>query len=150
MRKLELADRLAKRLGIRRDEAFSIISNTVDVIKESLAGGNEVRLTGLGKFSPELRGGQDKKDFFRGGKSFVSPYVRIRFRQFSTSKYEILAENKDFWELIARRNGRSLLPPPVELAPTSIVPQEEKKCICPPNATDEACEVCIPGTGEKV
>lgn len=118
MRKIELADKLAHRLNIRRDEAFSIISNLVDVMKESLAEGKEVRLTGLGKFSPELRGGTPKRDFFRQGQvDWVCPYIKVRFKQFSSSKYEIFAENKDFWALVAKKENREVDQPKPTAAP---------------------------------
>lgn len=107
MKKIELADKLSKRLSVDRDRASFIISTFVDVVKETLSEGEEVMLAGFGKFSPELRGGVCRQDYFRGGKdTFVYPYIKTRFAQYPSCKYEMFSDNKDFWSIVARKNGK--------------------------------------------
>jgi DNA-binding protein HU-beta len=55
MNKQELIDSLAAKLGSNRTEAEKSLQAFVDVIQESLRGGQEVNISGFGSFSVSHR-----------------------------------------------------------------------------------------------
>lgn len=55
MNKMELANKVAERVGIGKAEAEKFIDATLDIITEHLKTGGEVSLTGFGAFSVQSR-----------------------------------------------------------------------------------------------
>ena len=51
MNKTELAEQIAQRTGISGAEAGRVLDATLQTIEEALAGGQEVTITGFGKFT---------------------------------------------------------------------------------------------------
>ena len=58
----ELARAVAARSGLEVGEAKSAVDATLAEITEQIAGGNEVRLTGFGKFSKTLRAAREGRN----------------------------------------------------------------------------------------
>ena len=55
MNKKELVEQLAKRTGFTKKDARMALDSVVDVITDALARGEEVTITGFGKFAPRGR-----------------------------------------------------------------------------------------------
>ena len=51
MNKTELAEQVAQRAGVSGAEAGRVLDATLQTIEEALAGGQEVTITGFGKFT---------------------------------------------------------------------------------------------------
>ena len=51
MNKTQLAEQIAARAGVSGAEAGRVLDATLDTIEEALATGNEVTITGFGKFT---------------------------------------------------------------------------------------------------
>ncbi len=55
MNKKELVEQLAKRTGFTKKDARTALDSIVEVITDALARGEEVTITGFGKFAPRGR-----------------------------------------------------------------------------------------------
>ena len=55
MKKRDIADRVADRIGLSRRTAGVAVDAVFEVVKEALAGGEEVRITGFGTFGVRSR-----------------------------------------------------------------------------------------------
>ena len=51
MNKSELVDQIAQRSGLSKDQAGEALSATIAAIEDGLAAGQEIAITGFGKFS---------------------------------------------------------------------------------------------------
>lgn len=89
MRLVDFVDRLAQRTGWSRERANEAYREVMTTIRESLAGGDEVRMDGLGKLVSKL-------DYAKTGRPRVESenqqrVVAVSFVQFRSSMTELLA-----------------------------------------------------------
>ena len=59
MNKSELVEQIAQRAGLSKDQAGEALGATIDAIEESLAAGEEISITGFGKFSVAHRNARE-------------------------------------------------------------------------------------------
>ena len=59
MNKSELVDQIAQRAGLSKDQAGEALGATIAAIEESLAAGEEIGITGFGKFSVAHRSARE-------------------------------------------------------------------------------------------
>jgi DNA-binding protein HU-beta len=57
--KTELVDQIAQRAGLSKDQAGEALGATISAIEESLAAGEEIAITGFGKFSVTHRSARE-------------------------------------------------------------------------------------------
>jgi DNA-binding protein HU-beta len=76
MRTAELADAVAARAGLEPREARRALDAALDVICERLAAGDEVVLTGFGRFHAAVRGARRGADP-RTGREIQVPAVTV-------------------------------------------------------------------------
>ena len=78
--KLELADQLHKKMGLPKKDCLDFVNSFFDEIKNSLANGEEVKLSGFGNFSilkKKARPGRNPKT----GKEYtISARTAISFK----------------------------------------------------------------------
>ena len=55
MNKNELVDQIAERSGLSKGRASEALGATISAIEDGLAAGQEIAITGFGKFSPQHR-----------------------------------------------------------------------------------------------
>ncbi len=79
MRTAELADAVAARAGLEPREARRALDAALDVICEQLAAGEEVALTGFGRFHAAVRAGRRGADPRTGREIQVPAVVVPRF-----------------------------------------------------------------------
>jgi DNA-binding protein HU-beta len=79
MRTAELADAVAARAGLEPREARRALDAALDVICEQLAAGDEVALTGFGRFHAAVRAGRRGADPRTGREIQVPAVVVPRF-----------------------------------------------------------------------
>ena len=78
--KLELADQLHKKMGLPKKDCLDFVNSFFDEIKNSLANGEEVKLSGFGNFSllkKKARPGRNPKT---GKEYLVSARTSISFK----------------------------------------------------------------------
>ena len=59
MNKSELVDQIAQRAGLSKDQAGEALGATIAAIEEGLAAGEEIAITGFGKFSVAHRSARE-------------------------------------------------------------------------------------------
>ena len=59
MNKSELVEQIAQRSGLSKDQAGEALGATIAAIEEGLAAGEEIAITGFGKFSVAHRSARD-------------------------------------------------------------------------------------------
>ena len=59
MNKSELVDQIAQRAGLSKDQAGEALGATIAAIEEGLAAGEEIAITGFGKFSVAHRNARE-------------------------------------------------------------------------------------------
>ena len=59
MNKHELVEQIAQRSGLSKDQAGEALSATIAAIEDGLAAGQEIAITGFGKFSVADRSARD-------------------------------------------------------------------------------------------
>ena len=59
MNKSELVEQIAQRSGLSKDQAGEALGATISAIEESLAVGEEIAITGFGKFSVAHRSARE-------------------------------------------------------------------------------------------
>ena len=75
MNKGELVDAIAKRAGVSKKDADSILTATLDVIKETVADGQKVSIVGFGAFEPRPRAARDGRNPKTGEKIAIPATV---------------------------------------------------------------------------
>lgn len=59
MNKMELADKIADKIGVSKNQVEQVLTSFVDITIETLKAGGEVTLTGFGAFSARQRKGRE-------------------------------------------------------------------------------------------
>lgn len=79
MTKQELAAELSNRINVPRQESLSMINNLVDIISETLIGGDEVILRGFGTFRHVCRKERIGQDMCRKTTVVIPACNSIKF-----------------------------------------------------------------------
>ncbi len=75
----EMASRLGDQHGVSKSKARAIISSMLETITEAARRGEEVSLTGFGKFKPADRAAREGRDPRTGEPLRISASRKIRF-----------------------------------------------------------------------
>jgi len=94
---------VADKLGMQAKDVTPILVSFFDTLNELLSKGCVVSFPGIGKFTPSLRGGYTKPNYFKKGEDmYVAPYVNVRFTQFESSKRKLYEMNKTLWDIVLK------------------------------------------------
>ena len=100
MNKLQLTEQLAARLGITHSEAERFLNTMVNMIYETLRGGDKVNISGFGQFSISHRAA-------RIGVNPRNPSQKITIPELNTPKFKA---GEAFKAAIKLRSGQSTPP----------------------------------------
>ncbi|MBS3793045.1 HU family DNA-binding protein [Candidatus Bipolaricaulota bacterium] len=81
MNKGEFVDRLAEKTGMTKNDSKKALDATIEVITETLEEGDEVLLTGFGKFEPRARKATERVNPQTGEMIDVPAKVVPRFKK---------------------------------------------------------------------
>ena len=79
MNKTQLAEQVAERAGVSGAEAGRVLEATLQTIEDALAGGQEVAITGFGKFSVADRAARQGVNPATGESIAIAPSKSPRF-----------------------------------------------------------------------
>jgi DNA-binding protein HU-beta len=77
--KTELVDQIAQRAGLSKDQAGEALGATISAIEESLAAGEEIAITGFGKFSVTNRSAREGVNPSTGERIHIAATKAPRF-----------------------------------------------------------------------
>lgn len=99
---------LAERLGISPKRGYWLERLVSECMMEALSNGHEVRLPCLGKLSSKLVKSHHRRINSTGEVVLVEPYVKVRFKQFISSKKRLL-EKSPVAGLLRRKDSNMIL-----------------------------------------
>lgn len=79
MNKTELANKLAEKTDLSKTKALEVLTSLVDVVTEELVAGNEVSVSGLGKFSTRKSEAREGRNPQTGEKIQISERRNVKF-----------------------------------------------------------------------
>lgn len=79
MNKTELANKLAEKTDLSKTKALEVLTSLVDVVTEELVAGNEVSVSGLGKFSTRKSEAREGRNPQTGEKIKISERRNVKF-----------------------------------------------------------------------
>ena len=79
MNKSELVEQIAQRSGLSKDQAGEALGATISAIEESLAAGEDIAITGFGKFSVADRGAREGVNPSTGERIHIAASKAPRF-----------------------------------------------------------------------
>ena len=79
MNKHELVEQIAQRSGLSKDQAGEALSATIAAIEDGLAAGQEIAITGFGKFSVADRSARDGVNPSTGERIHIAATKAPRF-----------------------------------------------------------------------
>lgn len=89
MNKAELIEEIADRMEMNRREAGEIVNSVFDVIKQDVAAGNKVSITGFGTFEAAARAARDARNPRTGDVVTVAATTVPRFKPGQSFKDEV-------------------------------------------------------------
>ena len=89
MTKSNIIDELAKRTGLKKKVAESVVDALFDIIEESLASGEKVQISGFGTFELRERGARNGRNPFTGEPMVIGPTRHVSFNIGRTLKERI-------------------------------------------------------------
>lgn len=93
MNKLEMAGRVADRIGVSRPAAASAVDAVFETVAEALAGGEEVRILGFGTFGTRNRPARTGRNPGTGESMEISASSAPTFKPGKTLKDAVNAGN---------------------------------------------------------
>lgn len=79
MRKLELADALASKTGLRKSDALVAIDGLIEAAKDAFVRGSNIYLRGFGTFKLERRAAKTARNINRGTTIRVPERLVVKF-----------------------------------------------------------------------
>ena len=79
MNKSELVDQIAQRSGLTKDQAGEALGATIAAIEEGLAAGQDIAITGFGKFSVAHRSARESVNPSTGQRIHIAATKAPRF-----------------------------------------------------------------------
>ena len=79
MNKSELVEQIAQRSGLSKDQAGEALSATIGAIEDGLAAGQEIAITGFGKFSVADRSAREGVNPSTGERIYIAATKAPRF-----------------------------------------------------------------------
>ena len=79
MRKLELADALASKTGLRKSDALVAIDGLIEAAKDAFVRGSNIYLRGFGTFKLERRAAKTARNINRGTTIHVPERLVVKF-----------------------------------------------------------------------
>jgi DNA-binding protein HU-beta len=79
MNKHELVEQIAQRSGLSKSQAGEALSATIGAIEDGLAAGQEIAITGFGKFSVAHRDAREGRNPATGERMYIAATKAPRF-----------------------------------------------------------------------
>lgn len=89
-----LADKLAEKLSTSKKDAKAILETVVQTIKESVLQGEEVNVSGLGKFVTPTQAGRSGTNHLTGGTYQTEARRVVKFKPAKAFREEVAAQLK--------------------------------------------------------
>ena len=94
MTKAEIASEIAKRTGVDKPSVLAVVENFMDVVKESLASGENVYVRGFGRFIIKERAQKPARNISRKTTIIIPAHKIPAFKPCNTFKEMVAEGNK--------------------------------------------------------
>ncbi len=94
MTKAEIASEIAKRTGVDKPSVLAVVENFMDVVKESLASGENVYVRGFGSFIIKERAQKPARNISRKTTIIIPAHKIPAFKPCNTFKEMVAEGNK--------------------------------------------------------
>lgn len=94
MTKAEIASEIAKRTGVDKASVLAVVENFMDVVKESLAAGENVYVRGFGSFIVKERAEKPARNISRKTTIIIPAHKIPAFKPCNTFKEMVAEGNK--------------------------------------------------------
>lgn len=95
MTKAEIASEIAKRTGVDKASVLAVVENFMDVVKESLAAGENVYVRGFGSFIIKERAEKPARNISRKTTIIIPAHKIPAFKPCNTFKAMVAEGNKE-------------------------------------------------------
>ncbi|HEA67884.1 MAG TPA: integration host factor subunit alpha [Desulfobacterales bacterium] len=80
LRKAQIVDRIREETGMTRNESFETVESLLDFIKRTLESGEDVLISGFGKFCVRQKRERNGRNPATGDKLIIAPRKVVRFQ----------------------------------------------------------------------
>ena len=78
--KVQIVDRIREETGITRNESFETVESLLEIIKRTLESGEDVLISGFGKFCVRQKGKRNGRNPATGDKLIIAKRKVVRFQ----------------------------------------------------------------------
>ncbi len=78
--KLDISEKIAKHMGLYKSESMELLESVLSVVKTTLKGGEEVRISGFGKFAIRHKTARQGRNLHTSEPLYITPRKVVSFK----------------------------------------------------------------------